>query len=209
MIHVRALFSVVVLGVAWLSVEPRASADQASPAPRVADTASPAARVAVQSMAPVRKTAAFLKFEGIEGESTDAKHRGWIEIMSYSWGSSKQAAGAATGASGKVDFSPFSITKQVDKASPVFREAQLHGTHIKSVVFEVTNATKHEVYQVTMSDVLVSSVSVSSGGDRPSESLSLNFAKIEMQFAPQKPDGTLAPFRPVEAGWDLRANTKI
>jgi hypothetical protein len=28
----------------------------------------------------------FIKIRDIEGESTDSKHKDWIEVLSYSWG---------------------------------------------------------------------------------------------------------------------------
>jgi type VI secretion system secreted protein Hcp len=199
----RTLFSILVLGVASLSAEQPASAD----------AASPVRAAAPQSTAPVRKAAALLKFDGIDGESTDSKHRGWVEVSSFSWESTRQAGPVASGAgAGKANLSSLAITKQPDKATTRLQQASALGTHIRSVVFEFVNPTKHEVYQVTMSDVLVSSFHVSGGdqgGERPTESLSLNFAKMEVQYTPQKSDGTLGPSRSVEAGWDLKANTKI
>ena len=39
---------------------------------------------------------AFLKINGIEGESQDDKHKNQIEILSYSFGASQTATGAAS-----------------------------------------------------------------------------------------------------------------
>jgi hypothetical protein len=48
-----------------------------------------------------------------------------------------------------------------------------------------------------------------SGDDGPVESLTLNFAKIELKYQPVKPDGSLDTLRPVPAGWDVATNTKV
>ena len=37
----------------------------------------------------------FLKIDGLDGESRDSKHKGEIEISSFSWGMSQQGSGAA------------------------------------------------------------------------------------------------------------------
>lgn len=202
--HARTLFSLFVLGVASLSLERPASAGEASAVPLAAP----------QSTSPAHRAAALMKFDGIDGESTDSKHRGWVEVSSFSWESARHAGPMASGAgAGKANLSALAITKQADKASSRLQQASALGTRIKSVVFEFVNPMKHEVYQVTMSDVFVSSFHVSrgeAGGDRvPTESLSLTFAKMDVQYTPQRPDGTLGPSRPVEAGWDLKANTKL
>ncbi|MCJ7600165.1 MAG: type VI secretion system tube protein Hcp, partial [Desulfobulbaceae bacterium] len=42
----------------------------------------------------------FLKIEGIDGESTDDKHKGWIEVLSYNWGVSQMASASASSSGG-------------------------------------------------------------------------------------------------------------
>jgi type VI secretion system secreted protein Hcp len=135
--------------------------------------------------------------------------------MSFSWGAARApgptaGAGASAGA-GKL--SSLEIKKLLDKASPALREAAVAGTHLKLVVLEMVHPTKHEFYQITMSDVLVSGITLSPAGassaDRPVESLTLNFTKIEVKYQPTKPDGSLDTLRPVPAGWDVATNTKV
>ena len=64
----------------------------------------------------------FLKIDGIPGESTDDKHKDWIEVMSYSSGVSQMAGGdRSTGGAatqGRCDHQDISIVKALDKASP-------------------------------------------------------------------------------------------
>ncbi len=65
----------------------------------------------------------FLKIEGIKGESTDDKHKDWIEILSYSWGVSQMASASAStsggGTSQRADFQDISIVKTLDSSSPL------------------------------------------------------------------------------------------
>jgi type VI secretion system secreted protein Hcp len=142
---------------------------------------------------------AFLKLDGIDGESTDDKHKNEIEIESWSFGATQTPASGATGRSaGKSCVSDISMVKFVDKASPALFRAAVVGAHIPTAVITVRKAgDKQQEYLIyTMSDVLVSSVSQSGGGDVPTESLSLNFASIKISYRVQKPDGSLD--KPVE-----------
>jgi len=153
----------------------------------------------------------FLKIEGIDGESSDEKHKGSIEIQSFSWGLSNSGAmaGGGGGGTGKVQFQDFHFTKTVDKSSPQLMQAVATGEHLKSVDLAVRKAggTQMEYYIIHLEDVLVSSWTTSgSSGDVPTESISFTFQKIEFQYMPQKPDGTAA--EAVKASWNLKTNTK-
>lgn len=155
----------------------------------------------------------FLKIEGIDGESTDDKHKGEIEVQSWSWGATNAGThgSGGGGGTGKVHFQDFSITKHVDKASPKLMLACASGEHIKKAVLTCRKAGKEqqEYLKITMSDVLISSFQDGSSHDEviPTDQLSINFAKIEYEYKPQKADGTLDSA--VKAGWDLATNKKV
>jgi len=154
----------------------------------------------------------FLKIEGVDGESTDASHKGQIEISSFSWGvsnSGSMAAGGGGGA-GKASFSDLHFTKTVDKSSPKLMEAVATGEHLRSVDLVVRKAggEQLEYYKVTLQDVLISGYSTTgTSGEAPSESISLNFSKIVFEYTPQNADGTAAA--PLRTGWDLAVAKKI
>lgn len=155
----------------------------------------------------------FLKLDSIVGESNDIKHKGEIEIDSFSWGVSQSgtfSAGGGGGA-GKAQFQDFHFTTGASKASPSMFKACASGQHIKNAVLTVRKAGEQplEYYHIKMSDVLVSSYqsSGSGGGGVPTESLSLNFAKIEFSFTEQSADGK--PGATFSAGWDLKANKAV
>ena len=154
----------------------------------------------------------FLKIEGVDGESTDAKHKGQIEIDSFSWGvsnSGSMAAGGGGGA-GKASFSDLHFTKTVDKSSPKLMEAVATGEHLRSVDLVVRKAggDQLEYYKVTLQDVVISGYSTTgSSGEAPSESISLNFSKIVFEYTPQNADGTAAA--PLKTGYDLALAKKI
>ena len=83
----------------------------------------------------------------------------------------------ATGmASGKRMHKPFTITKEIDKASPMLAQACASGEHLAEVDVQLSSGGKY-----TLTDVMVSSVQKSSGGDRPMETISFTYQKIEMK----------------------------
>jgi type VI secretion system secreted protein Hcp len=153
----------------------------------------------------------FLKIDGIPGESTDDKHKAEIYIESWSFGASQSGSMATGGGAGKVSMQDFTFTKSLDKSSPKLFEALATGQHLKEakLVLRSAGGSQLEYLVITFSDVLVSSYSTSgsSGGDRPTESVSLNFAQIKMSYVEQDAKG--APGAATEFGWDLKANKKV
>jgi type VI secretion system secreted protein Hcp len=154
----------------------------------------------------------FLKIEGIDGESADSKHKGEIDLESWSWGEHNSGSHAAGGGGGvgKVSMQDFSFTAQTSKATPKLMLACASGEHIKKATLVCRKAGKdqQEYLKVTFTDLLVSSYQTGGHGDAmAADQISLNFAKIEYEYKEQKPDGTLGGA--VKAGWDLKANKAV
>jgi type VI secretion system secreted protein Hcp len=156
----------------------------------------------------------FLKLDGIKGESTDSKHKGEIDLESFSWGETQAGthSGGGGGGAGKVQMQDFHFVMRVNTASPKLMEACATGEHIKSAVLICRKAGKEqqEFLKWTFSDLLVSSYQTggSSHGDViPMDQISLNYSKVEMEYKAQKADGTLDG--PVKAGYDLKQNKKV
>lgn len=153
----------------------------------------------------------FLKIDGIEGESQDAKHRGEIEIESWSFGEVQTGTAARGGGmgAGKVQMQDFNFVMKVNKASPKLFLACARGDHIKSAVLTCRKAGKdqQEYLKVTFSDILVSSFQTSGAASAdmlPMDQISLNFAKIEFEYREQKADGTLGGA--IKSWYDLKQN---
>jgi type VI secretion system secreted protein Hcp len=139
----------------------------------------------------------FLKLDGIQGSSKDARHAGEIVVESVAFGlaNTGSASFGGGGGAGKVQFTDISFTKKLDKSSPDVMNACMTGSHIKSATLTCRKAggKQEDFYKVTLSDVLVSSYSLSSGGDLPTESISLNFTKVDWEYLVQRPDGSFVP----------------
>ena len=150
----------------------------------------------------------FLKIDGIEGESQDSKHKGEIEIESFSWGATQTGTAAHGGGMGvgKVQMQDFHFLMRINKASPKLMLACASGDHIKKAVLVCRKAGKEqqEYLKITFSDLLVSNYQTSgSGGDAvPMDQIALNYSKIEIEYKEQKPDGTLGGA--IKAFYDMK-----
>lgn len=154
---------------------------------------------------------AYLKITDIEGESRDEKHKGEIEIESFSWGESNfsSAASGGGGGAGKVAMNDFHFVMKVSKASPKLFLACASGQHLPEGQLTVAKAGGNQADYLywKMYDVLISSyqTSGSSADEVPTDQVSLNFAKIEISYKEQKEDGSLGTEH--RAGWDLKKNS--
>ena len=150
----------------------------------------------------------FVKIGDIKGESKDAKHKGEIDVLSWSWGISQtgSAPGGGGGGAGKATFNDLNFMHRVDKASPVLMKACATGEHVKEATLASRKAGKgqQEYLIIKMSDILVTSVQVSASDENPTESVSMQFAKIDLEYKPQKPGGGVEPG--VRFAYDIKAN---
>jgi type VI secretion system secreted protein Hcp len=107
----------------------------------------------------------FLKLDGIKGESQDDKHKDAIDIESFAFGSEAPVTGSqSTGAgAGKVTVSSFSITKKLDKSTPMLERDLANGTVIKAGEVDVASAgakTESQVASYKVTDIALKSITI-------------------------------------------------
>ena len=160
---------------------------------------------------------AFMKIEGIPGESTDDKHKDWVEIVSFSFAADQPASAAKSTAGGatteRVDLGDFSIVKMLDKASPKLLEFCCTGKHIKEITIELCRAggDKVKYMEYKIEESIVRSYrpggSAKGGDSLPVEEVSFDYGKIKTTYTQQKrADGSGGG--QVVGGWDAVANKK-
>jgi len=160
----------------------------------------------------------YLKIEGVDGESTADRHKGEIEVMSWSFGATQQTQGPRFGAApggraaaGSQTPPPgpgtVTMSKAYSPSSVKLMQACATGKHFPKATLTVRKAGggQQEYMTYELENVLVSGYSISSGGDRPMESLSLNFTKIEYKIDDQKEKSGAPP----KAGYDVAPAKKI
>jgi type VI secretion system secreted protein Hcp len=158
----------------------------------------------------------FMKIEGAPGESLDAKHKDWIELLSYGHSVeqpvSKTASSSGGASAERVNLGAFFITKQVDKASPKLFDMSVTGKHIKSIVIEICRSTggeKLKYYEIKMEQVLISNYSHNGNNagtaEFPTETILFVPGKINVTYVQQKRTDGQAGGQ-IAAGWDAMQN---
>lgn len=144
----------------------------------------------------------------IKGDVSDANYTGWIELSSFQWGIGRGITSPDTGSESdregsKPSVSEIVVTKSEDSASPNLMRAACGADPVGEgklvhIAFVKTDQNGSETYlQFDLENTLVSGWSMSSGGDRPTESVSLNFTKVTMTATPMGAgNDTGSPDRP-------------
>ncbi len=151
----------------------------------------------------------YLKYNdgAIKGNVTEKGHKEWVEVNSFQWGVGR-GIGSPVGRSANREASAPSVseivvTKMMDKSSFAWLQEGLKGKGVKCEIhFCATDAGQLKTYATyKLENCMISGYSVSSGGDRPTESISINFTKVEFMFAEQGIDN--APTETPRISYDL------
>ncbi|HXI28717.1 MAG TPA: type VI secretion system tube protein Hcp [Vicinamibacterales bacterium] len=142
----------------------------------------------------------FFKVKGakhgqISGEAQDDKHKGEIEVLSWSWGMQGKSSIGGGAATGKATMRELRIVKKVDKASTALMSALRTNEVIKEGILTLrkTGTSKLEYLKITIQDGRVMALDVEAGDDSGSptllERVSFSFNKIAVEYTPQGGDG--------------------
>jgi type VI secretion system secreted protein Hcp len=154
--------------------------------------------------------AAYIKFDGIDGEALDKDHKGWSDLLSFSQGI-HQPGGGATGATrrrGDVILDDINCTKEIDKTSPKIAESVCKGKIFPKVEVHLTASTTDEgrvtYYAYELKNVMVTNYSIAGSGqsdDVPTEDFGLNFEEIKTTYT--ETDSKGASKGNVEYSWKV------
>ena len=144
----------------------------------------------------------FLELDGIQGESDVVGFENQIELGSFQFGVGKGGNKAV------ASFSEITVTKQLDRSTPTLMLRTATGATIPSAKIRFTRGAEEPIVflRYCLTGVRVTSFSQSSGGDAPSESVSLSYATIVQSYTQQGPGGGGTVF---DEGWDLMRNLAL
>jgi type VI secretion system secreted protein Hcp len=156
--------------------------------------------------------AIYMEWAGglITGDVTDANHEKWIELTAFQWGVGRGIGSATSGQASRESSIPsiseITVTKRMDSASPGLWTDSVAGqlNSDVNIVFTTTDKGDNKEYlKYQLTNTGLSAYQLSSHGDRPQETLSLNFTKVSWTFTSTAPDvsGT-----PTTQGYDLTTN---
>ncbi|HET6795254.1 MAG TPA: type VI secretion system tube protein Hcp [Acidimicrobiales bacterium] len=171
----------------------------------------------------------FLKIDGIDGESADSKHKGEIEVESFSWGLNNPgnaSAGGGGGAGRPASFFDAFFSAATSKATPPLFLASAAGKHLPTATLTARRGANSdgqggvEYLKIVFADLLVTSYKEDVLGGRlhaaPDETqnmlpdgttmdtFSINFSKVTVTYTPANADGSTGT--PVSASFDVRGN---
>jgi type VI secretion system secreted protein Hcp len=152
----------------------------------------------------------FLKLGTLKGESVVKGFEDQMQILSWGWGMTQTGTthSASGGGAGKVDVQDLHVVKHIDAASPNLALSCAKGTHYDTATLTMRKAggTALEYVTLTLTDVLVSSYSVSSsGGDQLQDTVALNFGKFKYSYHPQDNKGAKKGGA-IDATYDIAKN---
>jgi type VI secretion system secreted protein Hcp len=156
----------------------------------------------------------FIKIGPLKGESRDKAHKEEIDVLAWSWGMSNSGSAHVGGGagSGKVNVKDLSFTKYIDKTTPDLMLAACNGKHFDKATLVVRKAggdNPLEYLTITMNDVLIANVSTggTGGEDRITENVTLNFAKVTVDYKEQTATGGVGATPSM--GWNIAENVKV
>lgn len=158
----------------------------------------------------------YIKYGDIKGDVTAEGHKGadgWVEVNSFQFGVGRGISSPTGGSEDRESSAPslseIVVTKPMDVSSYSWLEESLWGEgQSVTIDFVKTDKDKLEVYcSYKLENAMVSGYSVSSGGDRPTESISINFTKILYEFFPMGAKNSAGS--PMKTGWDIAAAKKV
>ena len=155
----------------------------------------------------------YLYIDGIKGESSDDRHKDWIECKSVSFGVEQPKSATASTSGGhtaeRCEHRDIVISKLADLSSPILLQTCSAGRTIPKARLEFMRADAQgervKYYEIEIENVLIGAVSPAvEEGDILTEDVALKFSKIKWKYTQQKISGGAGGN--TSGGWDLSSN---
>lgn len=155
---------------------------------------------------------AYLRFDGIKGESQDYGHKEWIEISGVRWAIQQPKSATASTAGGhtaeRAELSEVSFEKLCDLSSPILMQTCAMGKTIPKATFEFMRADGDgnpiKYFEIELENVLIGTISPILGAGLLQESIGLKFSQVRWRYTQQRIAGSSAGN--TAGGWNLAMN---
>ncbi|MCC7429187.1 MAG: type VI secretion system tube protein Hcp [Alphaproteobacteria bacterium] len=154
--------------------------------------------------------AIYMKIPDIPGDTTQGNHKEWIEVQSCQFGVgrgvSTRTGSAQDREASEPNVSEIVVTKLLDKASVKLFQAATQNQEGKKVEIHFCSTAQagQNYLEIELSETIVSSWNISSGGDRPMESVSLNGTKLNIKYQALDQKDNVAG-KPIAGYYDIAA----
>ncbi|KMO40347.1 hypothetical protein VQ03_14220 [Methylobacterium tarhaniae] len=149
----------------------------------------------------------YLQIDGIQGDATHEAHRRWMDIESLHWNVTRNmntfAGSAANREASEPTVSEVTLTKVSDSSTTkLFQEACSGRNGKTAVIHLVTTGNPGDTYiEFTLHNTLIAGYTIGTTGDRPIETVTLNFTKMDVKYTPT--DNQNMSQSPMIASYDL------
>lgn len=131
--------------------------------------------------------AAFIKFDGVDGESLDSEHKDWIDVLSIDWGMHKPTTTGQSRRRGSVIVEDIRLRTQFSLASPQLMQTLANGRILRTAEIEFVTTGRDEnpltYIKYTLTNVQITGYKTSAEGDDvPIDEISFNFEEIEVDY---------------------------
>jgi type VI protein secretion system component Hcp len=167
-----------------------------------------------ESQVDMSQNTELLATQGPAPLATAAKSGMLFEIEDYSFdveqtlniGSQSTGAGA-----GKITFNPFSITRKIDKQSPLFFSMACSGTAFKFVSLGLRKSsggmTSGQIFlRFDFKLVAVKTISWAHDDESPKETITFEYGGLWVSYNQQDQSGVMSTYTPVQKGWNRLKN---
>jgi len=155
---------------------------------------------------------AYLRFDGIKGESQDHAHKEWIEISGVRWAIQQPKSATASTAGGhtaeRAELSEVSFEKLCDLSSPILMQTCAMGKTIPKATLEFMRADGDgnpiKYFEIELDNVLIGTISPILGVGILQEIIGLKFSQVRWRYTQQRIAGSSAGN--TAGGWNLATN---
>ncbi len=158
----------------------------------------------------------FLKMDGVTGESRNFLHKGWADVLSWTWALSSNRNALKQAASENASFNEIALIKRIGRDSPemmkLFAARQVI-PHVELSIMPVVSKkeVKHKYLNLYMEDVIIKSIVTSGSCEEEyfKERVTLLFDRIRFEYNQHTALGADESSVDHVFGWDIAANKAI
>jgi type VI secretion system Hcp family effector len=141
--------------------------------------------------------AGFAKYDGVDGESFDADHRGWIDVLAFDWAANRGESSGPSRRRGDAEVDDFNVVLAYEKAAVKLQEGLVSGKVFPKLTVELTatyGGTRTTYLEYELTNVMVTSYQINASGSEddgpPIVAVANSFEEIKVTYTEYDPTGS-------------------
>ena len=140
--------------------------------------------------------AGFAKYDGVDGESLDANHQGWADVLAFDWAGTMGDSGGSSRRRAAPEIDDFNIVLAYEKAAVKLQESFLEGKVIPKLTVELTatyGGARATYLKYELDNVMITSYQLNASGSEddgpPIVAVANSFEEIKVTYTEYDPTG--------------------